>query len=368
MISWILEQLEKQPGSLFYEKELLDKDATEFARLKKEKLITYVQPDEHNETYGLGQREPLTVVKIDGKFCGIDEQDPGKDPEPITLNDLAKYRFSLENFLGRVKAANNLSGTAQELDKRLYFIGKRTINDKRVTFLLGLFDSDKRASSLLTSYMVRLTDFDQVVAVTPSFTIGKEILSSEMKRLNIHIVPLAGSDLKLDVTTLLNQEPRSRLLTILTPEQERDYEMYGYKCRLPIHITGNVAGSGSNLVEVGNAEVEIGDVPFCLFLRLLLELYRNKAGAMSKSDLMIEGYLNADGEFQSIGRLRECFVRALGDLHPKKFIESYRPKTLRLSVHPDLVTWNQEKLLGHDDVRVCDLVGKLAAVGQLHIQ
>ena len=84
--------------------------------------------------------------------------------------------------------------------------------------------------------------------------------------------------------------------------------------------------------------------------------------------LMIEGYLNADGEFQSIGRLRECFVRALDDLHPEKFIESYRPKTLKLSVHPDLVTWNQEKLLGHDDVRVCDLVGKLAAVGQLHIQ
>ena len=151
MISWILKQLEKQPGSLFYEKELLDKDANEFAMLKQDKLLAYVQPDEHNEIYGLGQREPLTVVNIDGKLYGIDEQDPGKDPKPLTLNDLAKYRFSLETFLGMVKAANNLSGTTQELDKRLYFIGKRTINDKRVTFLLGLFDSDKRASSLLTT-------------------------------------------------------------------------------------------------------------------------------------------------------------------------------------------------------------------------
>ena len=127
LISWILKQLEKQPGSLFYEKELLDKDANEFARLKQDKLLAYVQPDEHNEIYGFGQREPLTVVKIDGKLYGIDEQDPWKDPKPLTLNDLAKYRFSLETFLDMVKAANNISGTEQELDNRLHFIGKRMI-------------------------------------------------------------------------------------------------------------------------------------------------------------------------------------------------------------------------------------------------
>ena len=76
-----------------------------------------------------------------------------------------------------------------------------------------------------------------------------------------------------------------------------------------------------------------------------------------------EGYISGDSEFQAVGRLRDCFVRALGDLDPKEFIEAYEPKTLRLSVHPDLVTWNQQKLAGHGNARVRDLAEKLEAFG-----
>jgi len=73
-------------------------------------------------------------------------------------------------------------------------------------------------------------------------------------------------------------------------------------------------------------------------------------------------YLSEDGEYQSIGRLRQCFVRALGDLHPNKFVEAHPPKMLRISVHPYLITWDAEKLSAHDDPRIRELAKQLTRV------
>jgi hypothetical protein len=94
-------------------------------------------------------------------------------------------------------------------------------------------------------------------------------------------------------------------------------------------------------------------------LRLILELKGNKTGAVSKVKLKAEGYLSEDAEFQAVGRLRSCFVRALGDLDPKEFIEAYEPKTLRLSVHPDLVSCCNGGLLNQNNLRVSELMKKM---------
>jgi len=80
MIDWILTELEKQPSRLFYEKELVDRDAVQFAKLKDERLLTYVQPDEHYETYGLDQRLPLTIKKMGAQYWAFSEDDPEADP------------------------------------------------------------------------------------------------------------------------------------------------------------------------------------------------------------------------------------------------------------------------------------------------
>ena len=119
------------------------------------------------------------------------------------------------------------------------------------------------------------------------------------------------------------------------------------------------------MVLVADTPVGIGDVPFLLFLRLLLALRRDKAGIVAKRDLRDEGYFGAGTDDQSINRLRNCFVRALGDLEPKDFIQTnYRRKMVRLSVHPDLVTWDAEKLFDHDDERVKALVRQLVQTAE----
>jgi len=361
MIDWILQEMEKQPTRLFYGKELKYMDAGEFDRLKQEKLLACVQPDDRSETYGYGRANPLTVVKIGEQLYGIDEDNPGEDPVPLKRSDLTRYRFCLDTFANMLRVANNLSGAASALDRRLLFVGEKTIERKRIAFVLGLFDSDETAETLLLTLPVRVGDkVAGVTVITPTYTVRRQQLNADLERLRVYVRPLGRTDnLTVDISSLLTKLPAPAPVAQLTEEQEADYDLYEYKCRLPIHITGIITKSGNNEVLVGDIRVEVGDVPFRLFLRLVLELHRNKSGIVSKVDLRSEGYFGEGTDDQSIHRLRNCFVRALGNLDAKDFIEGYRPKAIRVSVHPGLITWDAQKLLAHDDARVRELAGHL---------
>ena len=355
MIEWILEELEKQPSRLFYRQELEGSDESEFNWLKREKLLAYIQPDESNESYGFHLAEPLTVTRIGSQYWGISEDDPESDPVLLNRSDLGRFKFLVDHFAARICLANDLSGSLIQLDQRQFFLGERMVEHKRIAFVFGLYNSDHQAQNLLLSLRGILElKFDYIIVITPSYVVTSTLLTSQLERMQIYVVPLkAAENFRAKIATLIKAG------RMLTADQEKDYETYRYKCRLPIHITGDITGSGNYLVRVGETVIEIGEVPFRLFLRLLLELKRNKVGAVSKVKLKDEGFLNEEAEFQSIGRLRDCFVRALGDLDPKEFIEAFQPKSLRLSVHPDLVSCNLEKLVSQNDFRICQLVKQL---------
>jgi len=264
----------------------------------------------------------------------------------------------VDHFAARLQVANDLSGSLCQLDPRQFFLGEKLVDHKRIAFIFGLFNSDSQSQNLLLSLRGKLgLQLDHIVVITPSYSVSSLLLASQLERTQTYVVPLkATQNFRVDIAAIV------KIARNLTADQEKDYETYRYQCRLPIQVTGEVTGSGNYLVRVGENRVEIGEVPFRLFLRLILELKNNKKGTISKVKLKAEGYLSEDAEFQSVGRLRSCFIRALGDLDPKDFIETYQPKTLRLSVHPDLVTLNQEKLLGHNNARVRELVEELAAI------
>ena len=355
MIEWILHELEMQPNRLFYVRELAGSDEDEFSRLKREKVLAYVQPDERNATYGFHRSEPLTVTRIGAQYWGISEDDPEADPVPLSRVDLGRYKFLVDHFATRLQVANDLSGSLCQLDQRQFFLGEKMVDHKRIAFIFGLFNSDSQAQNLLLSLRGRLgLKLDYIVVITPSYSVSSLLLASQLERMQTSVVPLkATRNFRVDIATLIKIE-RS-----LTADQEKDYETYRYQCRLPVHITGEVTSTGNYLVRVGENIVEIGEVPFRLFLRLILELKGNKTGTVSKVKLKAEGYLSEDAEFQSVGRLRSCFVRALDGLDPKEFIEAYQPKTLRLSVHPDLVSLCNGRLLNQNNVRVSELMKKI---------
>jgi hypothetical protein len=218
---------------------------------------------------------------------------------------------------------------------------------------------------LLLSLPARLRRIaDAIAVVTPSYAPRSLSLVSQLEPLRIGFVHISPAEsLRVDVTDLFADVPAPVPVPRLTPEQERDCHVWGYKCRMLIHIAGDITPSGNNVVHVGSSQVEVGDAPFLLFLRLLLELRRRKQGDVAKVKLQREGYLSEDGEFQSIKRLRDCFVRASGDLDPKDLIENCQPKALRLSMHPDLITCDLDRLSVHNDSGVRKLVEALASIG-----
>ena len=141
--------------------------------------------------------------------------------------------------------------------------------------------------------------------------------------------------------------------------EEMDFPRHEYKCRCPIFITGDTEARARNVVFAGANRVTIGDVAFALFLRLVVELLKSKRGMVSRRKLINGRYINADGEFQSISRLRQAFNGALGPLNPQEFIETCENKCSRLSVQPALIRYNKQKLLCHRNQRIRKLARRL---------
>ena len=355
MIDWILRELEKQPVTEFYQKDLEDRDSVTFTRLKLEKLLVYVQPDVHSESYGFDQREPLTVVKINGQLYGINEKDPEADLVPLSRTDLMRYRFSLESFVQKLAEANDFSGFPKKLFPRLYYAGERKIDGNRVALVLAFIDQEKSAENLLLSLPGRLTSgFKQFYVVTPSYTVQSLELREQLERQRILVIPLQDFEaFKIDLSPLAREGT-----DILTPQQEDECRLYGFIYRVRIHITGERGGKASNFILVGDTRVSIGDSPFAIFLRLVLGLHNEKTGEVPKSYLSAEGYFKKDeDEYQKIGRLRQCFAN-IPNINRLEFIKDQN-KSLKLAVHPSFITWDIDRLLTHRDTDILKLVNQL---------
>jgi len=365
MNPWLLSNLQRGPDHSFYEWEL-KMHCDEFQDLRDSGLMMRDLEAEQSEFYCDRWGRRLELVRMDGGIFGIDAQDPDEPIIELDSRELVRYRFNHDRWQRAVREANDLNGVTSRLERHLFFLGEKVDAGSTLGFVLGFFNQREMALNLLLSLPERLPSrYDGIVVTTPFSTPVTQHDIANLERLGVYLVP------PLNHETLLIECPRLQVKrreevrrVVLSPAQKADYDRYEYKCQLPIELTGKINNSGNNVVLVGDTPVEIGDVPFRLFLRLVVELHRNKLGVVPKFDLRSEGYFGEGTDDQSINRLRNCFVRALGDLDPKHFIERYRPKTLRVSVHPDLLTWDTEKLLEHDDCRVKALIQQLAQASE----
>jgi hypothetical protein len=299
------------------------------------------------------------VVRTDESVFGADTENSDEPVAELDPNELIQYRFDTEQWLSTIRLANKLHGAFCRLDGRLFFLGERIEAGRRQGLVVSFFNRADQALSSLFALPSRLpAGFDDIIVSSLLYDGLSLPEIANLERLGILWMPRLASETLI----IPDVEKRAGTGTYQPPlgkEIEDESEFYGFKCRVPIHITGKRTRAGSNIVLAGNIEVWMGDSPFALFLRLVMELYRNKWGMVPKIDLQDEGYLRGDGEFQDIHRLRSCFIRSFPELDPKDFIEVHRPKTLRVSVHPALVTYDREKLLVHDNEFIRQLAQQL---------
>jgi len=147
----------------------------------------------------------------------------------------------------------------------------------------------------------------------------------------------------------------------LSAKQEKERKRFGYKCLDRVHIPGDVPMKRSNLIEVNDSKVKIGDSLFRLFLRLVLELKTKNGGWVNIHTLGEEGLIGDPLTYQRYSNLRKALEGSLLLKNGQKFIESDGSKSYRVSTHPDFITYDKKKLFEHEDHRVKEIAGKLPA-------
>lgn len=145
----------------------------------------------------------------------------------------------------------------------------------------------------------------------------------------------------------------------LTEKQNKDYKNFEYKCYDKIYIPGTIPMKRSNEIEVNSHKIKLGDSVFKLFLRLVLELKKKKQGWVNRYSLGSDSIIADVEKFQIYSNLRMALQGSLLDKDGQKFIENNGSKQYRISLHPDFVAYDKEKLLSHPDSSIQKLARKL---------
>ena len=91
----------------------------------------------------------------------------------------------------------------------------------------------------------------------------------------------------------------------------------------------------------------------------MVELKKNKSGWVKVHDLYNEKIITDTDKYQIYTRLRKEIQPYLLEKKGDKFVENDKSKNYRISTHPDLITYDKEKLLASEDARIRELAQEL---------
>jgi len=373
VITWMLNQMEKSPYYSFYQAELLARSKSLFKKLKDTGFLLYIQPNENGMSYHCNVRKcleccPMQVHKENGKYFARCPKDDRVAPQPLTAEDIARYKLNLNVVAEKFRETNLLTGRPSGLDQHLFYLGEAQAGGLALAIILGLFSSPRKAmKSLLTLPNMVSGRYDRILVIFPSLEIADQTDLVRLEKLNIFPVNLDKKNpFTIDLSTALKKPPEKPVEVTLTPEEEKEFARHQFKSRITIEITGDIEKQATNILRVdGVKKVPLGDTPFALFLRLVLELRKGGDGCVYKGDsthgggLIDEGFLKPDSVDQDIRRLREPFITALKGLPPTKFIEVFKQKHIRLSTHPVYIFYDKNRLLLHENHKIKQLAKKL---------
>ena len=111
-----------------------------------------------------------------------------------------------------------------------------------------------------------------------------------MEAMHIHVLPLEDAEnLKVDMPIFAEKESHSEPTVVLNAKQEEEFQRWGYKCRLPIIITGEPAKRKMNKLTINGFDAFVGDISLMILLRLVIQLNKTGVGTVSKASLVSAG-------------------------------------------------------------------------------
>jgi hypothetical protein len=220
LIRWLLEQLEKDPTTLFSKRDLLTKSQSEFEQLKQRGLLVYVQTDPECDTYPCRQSCaracPKQIVETQGQFYAICPEDSEIDPVLLGEDDLHKYAFSIDKLLKEIRKANHLEGSLSRIDPDYIYFGCTQYEGWRVGFVF-VFSMRGKGHAELCGLKKVCADDHVLIVLSPVSTIEDISSRAGLGRERVSQTSLAAS---LDFDTLAL--PIDRFITAFADDDGED--------------------------------------------------------------------------------------------------------------------------------------------------
>lgn len=116
-----------------------------------------------------------------------------------------------------------------------------------------------------------------------------------------------------------------------------------------VKILGKIEGERNYFVQLNNEKIELTKSPFILFIRLIIARKESENGWVDVSDLEKEEAFYKRRIDSWIYRLREKFYSKFDRKIIKEFIQVDEGSSkYKLSIHPDLIVYQKDKLLKKD--------------------
>lgn len=251
------------------------------------------------------------------------------------------------------------------MKKGYFYIANKTHSGKRMGLVFVLNIGEGKLLKLSTlKYICK--DHSILVVFTPVSAGEAGVLKKHLKQeaiihktFDANICKLIGEI----ISGMLKPDIGADLvIRELTEKQNEDYKSFEYKCYDKIHIPGTIPMKRSNEIEVNGHKIKLGDSVFKLFLRLVLELKNEKEGWVNRHSMGMDSIIADVEKFQIYSNLRTALQGSLLDKDAQKFIENNGSKQYRISLHPDFVICDREKLLKHPNGGIRELAKKLPII------
>lgn len=348
----MLARVAKSPHSTFRRDELVRISPRKFDYLRRIGLLVYVRPGESGASFrcpfsDCGNFCPMDVIRVKGKYYAVCPEHDHVGRIPLTEDDLARYRLSLDALAGLIRRDNGLGGSAYRITSRLYFLGNRLVERRATAFVLAFFASVQAAEPHLLSLPARLPGHcsSRAVVIAPSLDLNVDPIYPKLRAASLHpaTLPAEFGQRHFRLSYLAALQRRSPLgivvpLPALTDPQLADYERHGYLCRDQLHVPAARSRRRRRSVLLNGEEIPLSDALFALLMRFVEELRKGRGGWVSPAALAASGFIIDVEHRQRYSQLRDRLRPALRDRDGEKFIECDRSKGYRLSTHPSFVT------------------------------
>ncbi len=292
MMTTLLQEWKARAPAPRFSKNSLERDsAREFESLVRKGILVYDLPSGQESIYDSPSCRygcSLFVEEVDGKWEGVCLEHPEEGSISVKADQLNRYRFSVENLIKGIRAANELEGEIVQCGRGYYF-GHKIYSGKKIG--LAIFPSvTKYNLSSLSEAVAGVKEYDCIFVIAPS-------LYGQWSG----TIPSLGDRVALmDVYRAIDSET----LEILFDWNVFKFERKNVSAYDHFEFTGDRDLNGHK-IRINGSPIHLAQPLFAFLLRLASGAVTKEGRWVSVDELIADGVVTEENWRRVAGRFKE---------------------------------------------------------------